>query len=68
MLAIKARSSVERCSTRSTGEHGRKRRRVHAEQIDDRLARETMLKIAEDYEKLAPRAEARDRGKQTPPR
>jgi len=34
--------------------------RVHAEQIDDRLARETMLKIAEDYEKLAQRADARD--------
>ena len=33
--------------------------RVHAEQMDDPTVRQTMLKIAEEYEKLAQRAEAR---------
>ena len=32
--------------------------RTHAEQTDDPVARETMLKIAKEYEKLALRAEA----------
>ena len=33
--------------------------RVHAEQMADPEAKQTMLKIAEDYEKLAERAEQR---------
>jgi hypothetical protein len=33
--------------------------RVHAEEISDPEARKTMLQIAEDYEKLAKRAEQR---------
>jgi hypothetical protein len=33
--------------------------RAHAEQISDAEARKTMLQIAEDYEKLAKRAEQR---------
>jgi len=33
--------------------------RVHAEQMADPEAKQTMLKIAEDYEKLAQRAEQR---------
>ena len=34
-------------------------RRVHAEQITDPDSQQMMLKIAEDYEKLAKRAEQR---------
>jgi hypothetical protein len=33
--------------------------RAHAEQMSDLEARQTMLEIAEDYEKLARRAEQR---------
>jgi hypothetical protein len=33
--------------------------RAHAEQMTDREAKQTMLGIAEDYEKLAQRAEER---------
>lgn len=40
--------------------------RVHAEQMKDPTARATMLKIAEEYEKLAKRAEAREPGKKSP--
>ena len=40
--------------------------RVHADEMDDPVARGTMLKIADEYEKLAQRAEARERGKRTP--
>ena len=40
--------------------------RVHADEMDDPMARATMLKIAEEYEKLAQRAEARERGKRAP--
>jgi hypothetical protein len=36
--------------------------RAHAEQLSDPVARQTMLKIAEEYEKLAQQAEARARG------
>jgi hypothetical protein len=36
--------------------------RVHAEQMKDPVARAEMLKIAEGYEKLARRAEAREQG------
>jgi hypothetical protein len=39
--------------------------RVHAEQIGDPESRSMMLKIAEDYEKLAKRAEQRLRDRQT---
>jgi len=42
--------------------------RVHAEQMDDPVARGTMLKIAEEYEKLAQRAEARESAKERPSR
>jgi len=42
--------------------------RVHAEQMDDLVARGTMLKIAEEYEKLAQRAEARESAKERPSR
>ena len=38
--------------------------RAHAEQISDEIARKTMLKIVEDYEKLAQRAENRLRQQQ----
>jgi hypothetical protein len=36
-----------------------KEARAHAEQMTDREAKQTMLGIAEDYEKLARRAEER---------
>lgn len=39
--------------------------RVHAHDMKEPIARETMLKIAEEYEKLAKRAEAR--GRRDPP-
>src|SRR5262249_24232886 len=39
-----------------------KEARVHAEQITDPESKEAMLRIAEDYEKLAKRAEQRQRG------
>ena len=43
--------------------------RVHVEQMRDPIARETMRKIAEEYEKLAKRAEARDGAEpKSPPR
>jgi hypothetical protein len=53
---------VERrsCSTPSTGEHERKRR-GSTPAVDHPVAGQTMLKIAEEYEKLAERAEARAR-------
>ena len=34
--------------------------RIHAGEMRDPVARETMLRIAEEYEKFAQRAEARD--------
>ena len=39
-----------------------KEARVHAEQIADRASKKKMLKLAENYEKLAKRAEQRQRG------
>jgi len=36
--------------------------RVHAERIADRASKKKRLKLAEDYEKLAKRAEQRQRG------
>jgi len=39
-----------------------KEARVHAEQIADPESKKMMLRIAEDYEKLALRAEQRQRG------
>ena len=42
--------------------------RRHAEQMNDPVARKTLLKIAEEYEKLAKRAERRaTNNKSTPP-
>jgi hypothetical protein len=46
-------------------EHWRKRAedmRTLANEIKDPLSKQTMLKIAEDYDRLAKRAEARARG------
>ena len=36
--------------------------RIHAEQMNDLESKKAMLRIAEDYEKLAKRAEQRIRG------
>ncbi len=38
--------------------------RLHAEQIDDPISKRMMLQVAEDYEKLATRAEQRLRRKE----
>jgi hypothetical protein len=42
--------------------------RIHALEMADPIARETMGKIAEEYEKLAKRAEAREAAERKPPR
>ena len=42
--------------------------RAVAGSMKDLVARETMLKIAEDYDKLAKRAELRERVESTPER
>jgi hypothetical protein len=34
--------------------------RVHAQQMTDEIARKTMLRIAEDYERIAERARVRE--------